>query len=376
MVTVKPLADNNLLSKCATEQLASPHFCSQGVKIPIYCFGTQYLTDNNLCGGLPHMSDEEQSLLDSLLLAQWEDRMWKGHFKYDVTASELKVVRGSRKFLAQLSGGWSMDCKQDPEKHKMCHQDDLLLFDQTKQCEELLFCITNSDQADSELIPSAYVPHGAILIVINVNPVEYGHVFLVPHGFDSLYQVLDARFLKMVARVAVEINNCSFRLFYDCPGPTASYQYFQACYFPDLLPVECMPVDIIFGDGRGGIRVSAVMDYPIKTLLFESNCNFKIMVEVLAETCSFLLDKGIPSKLMISDRGQKIFLFLQVQTLSTPCRLSAWECGGYFLFKSRQEFDQVTEATLLKRLSTVSLDDEGFAAVKQICCSIASKMAT
>lgn len=51
----------------------------------------------------------------------------------------------------------------------MCHQKDLPVFDQTKHCEELLFCITNSDKADSELIPSAAVPNGAILIVINVS---------------------------------------------------------------------------------------------------------------------------------------------------------------------------------------------------------------
>ncbi|KAF2317897.1 hypothetical protein GH714_041217 [Hevea brasiliensis] len=312
MVTVKPLADNNLLLRCATEQLGCPQFCSQGIKIPIYCFGTQYLINNGLFGGISNTS-EEHSFLDSLLLAQWEERMLKGHFKYDITASEIKIIRGRRKFLAQLNNDWGMECFKDPEKLKMCHEEDTLVFDRTKHCEELLFCITNSDKADSELIPSAAVPNDAILIVINVNPVEYGHVFLVPHGFDSLYRFLDARFLEMVARVAVEMNNCSFRLFYNCPGH--SRLYFQACYFPDLLPVEHMPVDILFDAG-------------------------------------------------------------QAQTLSTSCNLSAWECGGYFLFRSRQEFDEVTEAALLKRLSTVSLDDEGFAAVKRLCCRIATKIAT
>ncbi len=46
------------------------------------------------------------------------------------------------------------------------------------------------------------------------------------------------------------------------------------------------------------------------------------------------------------------------------------------MFRSRQDFDEVTEAALLKRLSTVSLDDEGFAAVKRLCCRIATKIAT
>ena len=56
---------------------------------------------------------------------------------------------------------------------------------------------------------------------------EYGHVFLVPCGSDSLAQVLDTKSLEMVARFAVEINNCSFRLFYDCPTAGTSHRYFE-----------------------------------------------------------------------------------------------------------------------------------------------------
>lgn len=76
-----------------------------------------------------------------------------------------------------------------------------------------------------------------------------------------------------------------------------------------------MPVDTLFGDGKEGTHISMVIDYPIKALLFErkSNCNFKIVLEVLAEICSFLQDKSIPYNLLITDCGKKIFLFLQVR---------------------------------------------------------------
>lgn len=65
-------------------------------------------------------------------------------------------------------------------------------------------------------------------LLFKVNPIEYGHVFLVPHGFDRLYQVVDARYLEMVVRVAVEINNLSFRVFYN--WPRHSHLYFQVLY--------------------------------------------------------------------------------------------------------------------------------------------------
>lgn len=85
----------------------------------------------------------------------------------------------------------------------------------------------------------------------------------------------------------------------------------QACYLQIPLPVEFMPLDTFFGDGQEGMRISSVTDYPIKTLVFESN-HLNMMMEVLAEICSCLQEKLIPYNLLISDHGQRIFLFFQV----------------------------------------------------------------
>lgn len=94
-----------------------------------------------------------------------------------------------------------------------------------------------------------------------------------------------------------------------------SFLMVQGCYFPSPLPVELTAVDTFFRDGRRGMRISAVTDYPIKTLLFESSQRFKIMVEVLVEICSRLQGRRIPYNLLITNCGQKIFLFLQVNDL-------------------------------------------------------------
>ena len=45
------------------------------------------------------------SLLDSVLLAEWEDRAEQGLFRYDVTACPTKVVPGAYGFIAQLNEG-------------------------------------------------------------------------------------------------------------------------------------------------------------------------------------------------------------------------------------------------------------------------------
>ena len=68
----------------------------------------------------------------------------------------------------------------------------------------------------------------------------------------------------------------------------------------------------LWDSGLGGIRISSLIDYPIKALLFESTSNIKISVEVLAETCFCLQEKNIPFSFLISDCGKRIFLFPQV----------------------------------------------------------------
>ncbi|KAA8519354.1 hypothetical protein F0562_013610 [Nyssa sinensis] len=342
-----------------------------GVRIPIYRFGTESLMDNGFSEGPSYIPEEDQSMLDLLLLAQWEDRMWKGLFRYDVTTSEIKLIGGRRKFLAQLNEQWNKDYLTEPDNNKVCYQGDPFICNWMKHHEELLFCAASGEKADPELIPAAAVPHGAIFVILNASPVEYGHVFVVPGGFNSLHAFLDARSLELVMRFAVEINNSSFRLFYECSTPSASHIYFQACYFPNPLPVELMPVVTFFSEGQGGVQICGVTDYPIKAFMFTSNGNLKVLVQLLAEICYCLREKNISYNLLISDSSKKIFLFPLLQ-----CTLSAWECGGYFLFKSRCDFDHSTEEAMLKCLGAVSLDDEGFQVVKQLCCRVASQLAS
>ncbi|KAM7271655.1 hypothetical protein ACFE04_030869 [Oxalis oulophora] len=340
-------------------------------QVPVYYIGSQSSIENTPFGVLPCIPEEGQSLLDVLLLSEWEDRMQKGCFKYDVTASELKVVEGQRKFIVQSNEGWKMNY---PSKDtKVCHHRNSLVFDFPKNHKELLFWISSSEKENSELIPSAAGPSDAISVLVNVNPIEYGHVFLIPNGSTGLHSFPNVLSLEMVLRVAVEVNNKSFRLFYDHYTPHISYSYFQACYFSNLLPVELMPRDTFFNDAEKGVRISSMRDYPIKTLIFESTIQTKAMIEIISELCAKIQSMNVPYNLLISECGKNIFLFLQ--NVSTSCGISSWECGGYFMFKSRFEFDRANEEDMLQRMVTASLDDEGFLMVKQLCCSIACKTA-
>ncbi|KAL5731602.1 GDP-L-galactose/GDP-D-glucose: hexose 1-phosphate guanylyltransferase [Ranunculus cassubicifolius] len=357
-----------------SEQLKSPSFHLQGTPIPIFLLGHRsslegHSYEQTFC------SEDNQSLLDSVLLAQWEDRAWKGLLNYDVTTCEMKVTDGVMMFVTMLNEESISDHSPvfkglhytlNPSKFKCM----------AVQTDEHLFSVKSGESPSHDLIQSFTMPNGAHLkIIINANPVEYGHIFIIPIGFSRLSAFMDADMLELVTRVAVETNNCSFRIFYDFSPSSCDHLYFQACYFVNPLPVELMPVATLSGNWQDkGVQIFEVTDYPIKTLSFKSSENLKLLVKMVAEICSCLQNQNISYSLLINDLGTKMFLFPQVDMVENNCALSALECGGHFVFKERHEFDEVTEEVLLRRLTDVSLGDEGFLAVKHLCCNVADKL--
>ncbi|XP_031405882.1 GDP-L-galactose phosphorylase 1-like isoform X2 [Punica granatum] len=277
----------------------------------------------------------------------------------------MKVIGDSLKFIAQLNQSWSKTHTPTLEsKIGFCRKPSIA--DSVELYEELLFCMATHGKAKSKLIPSAFVPNDSVLVILNETPIDYGHVFLVPFRWNSHVKHLDATFLAMLVKMAVEINNHSFHLLHGSSSSISSQLYFEACYFSNPLAVELMPLETFFTDEQTGIRICAVLDYPIKTLLFESNHNFKALVDIVSRISSQLLELNITYNILVSDRGRKIYMLLQANF----CSLSAWECGGYFLFNSQHEFDKATEDSIFDLLCGASLDTEGFEMVQQLCCNI------
>ncbi|XP_008804719.1 GDP-L-galactose phosphorylase 1-like isoform X2 [Phoenix dactylifera] len=345
-----------------------------GVRTHVYWLGSP-TEGNDAYVSFPFTAEETQSLLDALLLSQWEDHASKGLLKYDVTTCEIKVVSGEKNFVTQLNENWNPNFLQNFENNVLQTLEPIK-SSCIKICkEDILFCVAHGEKESSEIIPSTIVPKDGILIVINANPVEYGHVFLMPYKIHQLPQSLDKKMFGLITQIAVEVNNCAFRIFFNHSDSTCSDQiYFQASYFANPLPVEVLPTVPVYGDLlTTGICICEVAHYPLKALVFISK-NLKALADVVAEICSTLHNHDAAFNLLISDCGAKIFLFPQVHKVLMGCHLSAWECGGYFVYHTKSDFDSVSEVEILKRMASISLDDDSFQALKQLCCNIANKL--
>ncbi|KAA8527004.1 hypothetical protein F0562_008767 [Nyssa sinensis] len=137
----------NCLKKC----------CIPGARLPLYAF-TRVNKIAREKGLLGHENKEPPvAFLDSLLLGEWEDRMQRGLFRYDVTACETKVIPGEHGFIAQLNEGRHL--KKRPTEFrvdKVLQPFDGNKFNFTKiGQEEVLFQLEASEDDEVHFFPNA-----------------------------------------------------------------------------------------------------------------------------------------------------------------------------------------------------------------------------
>jgi GDP-L-galactose phosphorylase len=96
---------------------------------------------------------------------------------------------------------------------------------------EVLFQFEAADMPSkgAGFLPLAPVCGSPNLVFINVSPIEYGHVLLVPRILDKLNQLVDPSTLELALQFAQEANNPYFRLAFNSLGAygTVNHLHFQ-----------------------------------------------------------------------------------------------------------------------------------------------------
>ncbi|CAM8954551.1 unnamed protein product [Rhodiola kirilowii] len=348
------------------------HCCITGANLPLYCYSS-----------IAKATAAPVAFLDSLLLGEWEDRAQRGLFRYDVTACETKVIPGKSGFIAQLNEGRHL--KKRPTEFRV---DQVLQpFDATKfnftkiGQEEVLFQLDESEDGDAQFFPNAPIEIDKCpnVITINVSPIEYGHVLLIPRIFECLPQRMDHQSCLLAIRVAMEAANPYFRLGYNSLGAfaTINHLHFQAYYLAVPFPIEKASTEklMIIDDG---VKILELLEYPVRGLVFENGKTVQDLSKAVSDSCICLQEKNIPYNLLISDSGKRIFVFPQCyaekqalgevssELLDTQVNPAVWEISGHMVLKRKKDFDQASEENASKLLAEVSLSEERFEEVKAL----------
>lgn len=356
--------------------------CLPASKLPVYAFKNDPRPKASSVG-----TDElpPDFFLNTLLLGQWEDRMNRGLFRYDVTACETKVIPGDHGFIAQLNEGRHL--KKRPTEFRVDRV--LQAFDPAKfnftkvGQEEVLFRFeaAGGDEAHPFESDGNEGTKSPSVVAINVSPIEYGHVLLIPRVLDSLPQRIDQESFLLALRMASEAGSPYFRLGYNSLGAfaTINHLHFQAYYLSVPFPVEKAPTAKIptnQGRSKSGVTVSRLLNYPVRGLVYEGGKHLKDLADMVANSCIWLQSNNIPFNVLISDSGRRVFLFPQCyaekqalgevgqELLDTQVNPAVWEISGHMVLKRKKDYEEASEDYAWRLLAEVSLSEERFHEVK------------
>ncbi|GAV85886.1 hypothetical protein CFOL_v3_29320 [Cephalotus follicularis] len=351
--------------------------CIQGASLPLYAF--KRLNKIGSDKGVVGQEDRELpvAFLDSLLLGEWEDRMRRGLFRYDVTACETKVIPGDYGFIAQLNEGRHL--KKRPTEFrvdKVLQPFDGNKFNFTKVGqEEVLFRFEASDDGEVRFFPNSPidVENSPTVVAINVSPIEYGHVLLIPRVLECLPQRIDRDSFMLALHMAAEAGNPYFRLGYNSLGAfaTINHLHFQAYYLAVPFPIEKVPTKKIT-TLDGGLKISELLNYPVRGLVFEGGNTLQDLSNTVSNACICLQNNNIPYNVLISDCGRRIFLVPQcyaekqalgevsAELLETQVNPAVWEISGHMVLKRRKDYEEASEGNAWRLLAEVSLSEERF----------------
>mmetsp|Transcript_7457 Transcript_7457/g.45832 ORF Transcript_7457/g.45832 Transcript_7457/m.45832 type:complete len:435 (-) Transcript_7457:1991-3295(-) len=361
----------------------------------------QHVPDMDDCSGssdnMSPSEDEDammsRSMFDMTLLAKWEAAAEDELFRYDVTACPTKCLQGKYGFIAQLNEGRATKKRATEFRvDKVCQDFDESKFNFKKVSQkEVIFVFEESRTMTASFDDAKVVgDESPNMVLINVSPIEYGHILLVPSVLDSLPQQIHPDHLLLALQMAAEANNPFFRVGYNSLGAyaTINHLHFQAYYLAAAFPVERAPTVKLFDRMCCGssVLVSKLASYPVRGLVFEVGDSLSAMAELVGNFCMQLQTMNQPFNVLVVDRGARVFVFPQCfaermangqvpqHIVETGVNPAAFEIAGHILLKQGQDYSMCTEEDAWELLAAASLPEDYFEELIDLCFAEARDM--
>mmetsp|Transcript_21069 Transcript_21069/g.66770 ORF Transcript_21069/g.66770 Transcript_21069/m.66770 type:complete len:473 (+) Transcript_21069:339-1757(+) len=327
-----------------------------------------------------------KSSFDMITLASWEEKAEQGLFRYDVTACPTKVLRGAYGFIAQCNVGRATQKRATEFRIDQVIQDfDDSKFNFTKASTvEVLFDFRPTKHKSSvgyaEAEGTGASPH---LVLINVSPIEYGHILLVPNVNDKLPQALTPNTMLLALNMAAEAANPYFRVGFNSLGAyaTINHLHFQAYYLASPFPVERAHTVTVQATKkrRLGVMLGRLAEFPVRGLVYEmGDGTLDALAAAVGGCAAELSRRNIPFNVLICDRGARVFVFPQCYAerqakgeveekyLETGVNPAVFEIAGHIVLKKESDYENMSQSLAWDLLAQVSLSEAKFREVEDI----------
>lgn len=300
------------------------------------------------------------SRFDTALCSAWKQRMELGLFRYCLGELQTQTLPGAVGFVAQLNVERGTQRRRPQNIRSMRQPFDSEQFNFNKiQPGEVLFRLRQEPS-----FPGV-VQQEDILVVINVSPLEWGHVLLVPDPARGLPQRLLPGVLRAGLEAVLLSAHPGFRVGFNSLGGLASvnHLHLHGYYLDHRLPVEGAPSETL--DPGGHLHLLQAV--PAPGFLFYTSGpgpDLEALVSRVCQATDYLTDHEIAHNLFVTRgappgkalpssalMGVRVILWARKSSFGIKegeaFSVALCELAGHLPVKTSQDFSSLTEAAAL-----------------------------
>ncbi|XP_043536406.1 GDP-D-glucose phosphorylase 1 [Chiloscyllium plagiosum] len=330
------------------------------------------------------------SRFDTALLSAWEERLSAGCFRYRLPRRGLpsRVLPGPRGLVVQLNPERARERRPPQEILSLRQPFDPQRFNFTRiPAQEVLFRLRRRGLGEAGDVDEA---EAEALLVINVSPLEWGHVLLLPEPSRRLPQLLTRESVLRALELLFLSSDPGFRVGFNSLGAEASvnHLHLHGYYLGQRLELEWaatrpllesgalasahfLPVHllsehparglVLYTDGGdGGLARAAHTLHALTGLLIRRSLAHNLF---LTRGCP--LGSPAPGQASSVDRdGARIVLWPRRSCFGakdpTAFTVALCELAGHWPLKTPQEYSSLTEEQALGMVRRYSLPEQEY----------------
>ncbi|XP_002129263.2 GDP-D-glucose phosphorylase 1 [Ciona intestinalis] len=313
--------------------------------------------------------NQKKSKFDEILTSKWDKAVENGIFKYKLDDCKYKTLTSSKSnpmyCVAQLNPQRSFNRRKRETFSSMNEKFTQDQFNFTKICDdEILFTMVPPiGSAATELQKTA----SRNVVVVNISPIDYGHVLLIPALDECQSQRLTAPSLLLAFDFLQLSSNPGFRVGFNSLHAWASinHLHFHGMYLQHQLFMDNIPTS----DHVAGSCYLIDGSSPMPAFVFNvpKQKEDRVLVAKDIEKLVNILHEGETPYNMMLTRGSVGTRCVIVPRKSTknlePSEsfdVACVEIGGQFPIKYEKEFCSVTHDSAFKILAKNAVSNEVF----------------
>lgn len=300
------------------------------------------------------------SRFDTALRSAWRQRMELGLFRYRLGELQTQTLPGAVGFVAQLNVERGTQRRRPQNIRSVRQPFDSEQFNFNKiQPGEVLFRLRR--EPGVPCVPQ----QEDILVMINISPLEWGHVLLVPEPAQGLPQRLLPGALQAGLEAVLLSAHPGFRVGFNSLGGLASvnHLHLHGYYLDHRLPVEWAPSKTL--DPGGHLHLLQAV--PAPGFLFYTSGpgpDLEALVSRVCRATDYLTDHEIAHNLFVTRgappgktspssalMGLRVILWARKTSFGIKegeaFSVALCELAGHLPVKTSQDFSSLTEAAAL-----------------------------